>query len=181
MPPAHRKQHGFVLYRSTVQIPWLWWGKGVPTGKSVEGLASEIDLAPTLLALAGVKGATSFDGVDLSAAVKGTGKSPRTEAYADTTYEGANRASLWTAAAQCQRDYGSSVELEKDEFVTGCFDRKADPDFTKPVKNDALAAKLDQMHDQLMTGVPVANKGPGQKPDEAGDEAGAPGADGAEQ
>ncbi|MEZ4236260.1 MAG: sulfatase-like hydrolase/transferase [Myxococcota bacterium] len=76
MPPHHRSQHGFVLYESSVRIPWLWWGKGVAKGKQVEGLASQIDLAPTLVALAGLGKEQGFDGMDLSAAVKAGGKTP---------------------------------------------------------------------------------------------------------
>ncbi|MEQ1505638.1 MAG: sulfatase [Myxococcota bacterium] len=148
MPEAHRKQHGFVLYESSVRIPWVMWGKGLAARK-VDGLASQIDLAPTVAALAGLKEQTGFDGLDLSAAVLGTGPSPRTEAYADTLYEGANRASIWTSAHQCQKDFGSK-DIENDQFEDGCYDRKADPVFTKTIEDAALAAKLEKQRQDLM-------------------------------
>lgn len=164
LPPAHRKQHGFVLYRSSVQIPWLVWGRGVPAGREVAGLASQVDFAPTVAALAGLSGLTGFDGSDLSAAVLGTGESPREVAYADTFYDGAHRASIWTTTRQCQKDYGS-VLAEPDQFATGCYDRVADPDFLgAPIADDALAKRLDAMHDELLqraaaTGGPAAGEG----------------------
>jgi arylsulfatase A-like enzyme len=139
-----------VLYHSSVQIPWLWWGKGIPKGGKVEGMASQIDLAPTLLALAGISGQTGFDGLDLSAAVLGKGASGRTEAYADTLYEGMHRASVWTATRQCQKDYGSTKVVEDDQFETGCYDRVADPAFTQRVEDPALSARLEQLHNDLM-------------------------------
>jgi arylsulfatase A-like enzyme len=152
LPPAHRKQHGFVLYRSSVQIPWLVWGKGVPAGREVPGLASQIDVAPTVLALAGLAKEEGMDGVDLSAAVTGKGESPRTVAYADTYYDGAHRASIWTTAHECQKDYGSTLE-EPDEFKTACYDRVADPDFTTPIEDAALAQQLDELHASLLAKV----------------------------
>ena len=152
MPAHHRKQHGFVLYGSSVQIPWVLWGKGIPAGKTVDGLASQIDVAPTVVALAGVAAQGNFDGMDLSAAVLGKGKSPRTRAYADTTYEGMHRASIWTSAHQCQKDYGSKT-LDGDQFVDGCFDRKTDPDFTTTIQDATLTAELEKLHGELMTGV----------------------------
>lgn len=152
IPEHHRKQHGFVLYESAVQIPWILWGRGIPKGGRVEGLASQIDLAPTLLALAAVPAPTGFDGVDLSNAVLGKGKSPRTRAYADTLYEGVHRASIWTAEHQCQKDYGSK-EIENDAFADACYDREADPTFTKPIPDDALTAELEKMHGELVAKV----------------------------
>lgn len=176
LPPAHRKQHGFVLYRSSVQIPWLVWGKGVPAGKEAPGLASQLDVAPTLAALAGLKDQQGMDGVDLSAVVTAGAPSPRTEAYADTLYQGAHRASVWTTDRQCQKDYGSELE-EPDTFATGCFDRKADPDFTTVIADEALAARLEELHTELMAGVggapAEAKSGKGAKGAKAkGDKAG---------
>lgn len=150
MPAHHRKQHGFVLYESSVRVPWILWGKGVPAGRVVPGLASVIDVAPTLLGLAGVAGQAGFDGLDLSGAIRGGGATGRERAYADTLYEGVHRASIWTSTRQCQEDYGSTKKMDDDTFEDACYDREADPDFTKPVADAPLAAELDAMHAKLM-------------------------------
>jgi arylsulfatase A-like enzyme len=155
LPPAHRKQHGFVLYRSSVQIPWLVWGKGIPVGAEAAGLVSQLDFAPTLVGLAGLKEQTGFEGLDQSAVVLGTGPSVRDLAYADTLYEGAHRASVWTTTQECQKDYGSVLE-EPDQFQTACYDRVTDPDFTKPVDAPELVARLEQLHGELMGKVQAA-------------------------
>ncbi len=149
MPKHHRKQHGLVLYESSVGVPWVMWGRGLSGGRRVPGLASSIDVAPTLLALAGLD-AAGLDGLDLGAAMKGEApRTQRTEAYADTLYEGVHRASLWTAERQCQKDYGSKA-VEDDVFETTCYDRKADPEFTKGLQDDALMARLEAQHAELI-------------------------------
>jgi arylsulfatase A-like enzyme len=142
MPPHHRKQHGRVLYESVVRIPWVMWGRGVASGKRVEGLASQLDVVPTVRSLAGVP-LGEVDGLDLSAVVTGaTSRTGRTSAYADTYFEGADRASIWTDTRQCQRDYGSEG-ITDSQFQDGCFDRAADPTFTKVLQDEALLAQLD--------------------------------------
>jgi arylsulfatase A-like enzyme len=150
MPLHHRKQHGFVLYESSVRIPWIFWGKGIPKGKEVGGLASAIDLAPTLVSLAGVSGQAGYDGLDLSEAVRTGRPTGRDRAFADTLYDGVHRASLWTSDRQCQKDYGSTKVMEDDTFESACYDRVADPQFTKPIQDDALAAELDAQHAELV-------------------------------
>jgi len=152
MPPHHRKQHGLVLYESVVRIPWIWWGKGVPHGRATKALASQVDLVPTVLALAGLPAPTeTLDGVDLSGVVRGgTSTSPRTQAYADTLFEGAHRASIWTSEMECQEDFGSSLPEEENDFENACFDRASDPDFTHAITDKKLMAALEAQHAELV-------------------------------
>ena len=164
MPQHHREQHGFVLYQSVVQIPWVMWGPGLPKNAEVKGLASTIDVAPTVVALAGL-GAEGFQGMSHAAAVRAGGATKRTEAYADTLFRGAHRASLWTPTRQCQKDYGSTFTLLDDAFVDGCFDRQADPDFLAPIEDAALMARLESEHARLMALVAK-----GEEAEDAGDE-----------
>jgi arylsulfatase A-like enzyme len=152
MPPHHRKQHGLVLYESAVRIPWIWWGEGVPRGRATKALASQVDLLPTTVALAGLPApAETLDGLDLSAVVRGSASSsPRTHAYADTLFEGAHRASMWTSEMQCQKDYGSNLPEDEADFESACFDRVSDPDFVHAVTDRKLMAALDAKHAELV-------------------------------
>lgn len=154
VPPRHRLQHGLVLYESSASVPWMWWGESIPRGKRVDGLSSTLDLAPTLLSLAGLP-AEGMDGVDLSAEVRAGRKSPRTEAYSDTMLDGFHRASVWTASRQCQRDYGSVNPPEDDDFVSGCFDREDDPEFQTPIEDPALSRRLDEIRRERMASLPA--------------------------
>ncbi|MEN0061391.1 MAG: sulfatase [Myxococcota bacterium] len=148
MPESHRFQHGFVLYESSVRIPWVMWGHTLPKGRAVPGLASQIDVVPTVLDWLGLEVPAAVDGSSHASAVR-EGTTQRDQAYADATYRGIHRASIWTTDRQCQRDFGSLQNLEDDSFVDGCFDRKTDPEFTASFVDDDLMAKLDELHETL--------------------------------
>jgi arylsulfatase A-like enzyme/Flp pilus assembly protein TadD len=58
--------HGYGLYDATLRVPLLVRGPGVPAGRVVGGVVSGVDVAPTLLALAGAAPLTDADGRDLA-------------------------------------------------------------------------------------------------------------------
>ncbi|MEZ4648302.1 MAG: sulfatase, partial [Candidatus Eisenbacteria bacterium] len=60
--------HGAFLYETTMRVPWILSGPGVPHCRA-EGLARLVDVAPTLLSLCGVPAPPSFEGVDLMAEI----------------------------------------------------------------------------------------------------------------
>jgi hypothetical protein len=64
--------HGMLLYDPTVRVPLLLAGSGVPRGVVVDEPVSTVDVAPTLLELAGVKipDAAELAGVSLLAGVR---------------------------------------------------------------------------------------------------------------
>lgn len=142
-PPHHGPAHGRLVAPSVARVPWIVAGPGVPAGRRVPGLASGVDVAPTLLGLLGVDGGLDAGaGLDLSASILGTvERTPRSEAITDTWYTTADRAAIWTGARQCQRDFGSGP-LEGETFVNGCFERGADPDHAAPIDDPALMARL---------------------------------------
>lgn len=64
--------HGILLYDSTLHVPWLLVAPGLAARK-VELATSQVDLAPTLLGLAGVAAlaaTTEIDGTDLTAGLR---------------------------------------------------------------------------------------------------------------
>ena len=141
IPEAHGKAHGRGLYGSSLRVGWLMRGASIPAGTKVGGLASGVDVMPTVLGLLNVEVPEGLPGQDWTAQARGKkAATTRESAFADTWFYGANRASVWTSTHQCQRDFGS-VDV-KDSFQDGCFDRGADPDFTTPVDQAALAESL---------------------------------------
>jgi choline-sulfatase len=74
------KTHGFFVYQSTLRIPMILAGPGVPEGKRRPGLARTADVLPTLLGRLGAALPRGLDGVDL---FSGAGA---TAAYAETLY-----------------------------------------------------------------------------------------------
>lgn len=143
-PKHHGPAHGRYLARTGVQLPWIVRGPGIPEGSRVGGLASGVDVGPTLLGLLGVDGALGeVSGEDWSDVLaRKNGRTSRERAISDTWYLNANRASIWTERWQCQKDFGSK-NLDKDPFQTGCYDRQADPDFETPIERPELMAELE--------------------------------------
>jgi arylsulfatase A-like enzyme len=64
--------HTASVYDSVLRAPWiLRWPGWIPAGRRIEGPVEAVDVAPTLLDLAGVAAPHSFHGVSRAAAVRG--------------------------------------------------------------------------------------------------------------
>lgn len=74
------RTHGLFVYESTLRVPFVVAGFGVPRGERRRGLARTADVAPTLLGRLGRPLPAGLDGQDLFA-----GPPPR-EAYAESLY-----------------------------------------------------------------------------------------------
>jgi arylsulfatase A-like enzyme len=59
--------HGFFVYQSTLRIPFVLAGPGIPKGERRPGPARTADLLPTLLGRLGVAAPAGLDGIDLFA------------------------------------------------------------------------------------------------------------------
>jgi arylsulfatase A-like enzyme/Tfp pilus assembly protein PilF len=59
--------HGMLVYDSTLRIPWVLHGPGVPAGQRLETAASQVDVVPTLLSLLHLPGDPELPGRDLLA------------------------------------------------------------------------------------------------------------------
>lgn len=157
-PAHHGDGHGKKMYPTTVEIPWIVRGPGVPAGRRIGGLASGVDVTPTVLGLLGRPQPESSDGHDLSAWVRGERDDPteRQRAFSASMFHVADVAAIWTPTHQCQDHY----EHDRDKVVEGCFDRRADPDFTAPVAMPELRAELARTRAALMAqgeGIEVAH------------------------
>jgi arylsulfatase A-like enzyme len=73
--------HGMLLYDGAMRIPLVVSGPGVPQGERPEAV-SLVDVAPTLLARAGVAGLPAIDGHDLLASADPEDR----EVYGETEY-----------------------------------------------------------------------------------------------
>lgn len=74
--------HSLFIYDSTVHVPLLLSGPGVPEGRRVDDLVRTIDIAPTLLRLAHLKAPGTLDGKPLQPLWKG--RSDHRVAYLET-------------------------------------------------------------------------------------------------
>lgn len=64
-------QHGGAVFEETLRVPWILRGPGVPAQRRIAAPVSLIDVAPTLLDLAGVTSPEDLDGTSLAPALRG--------------------------------------------------------------------------------------------------------------
>jgi arylsulfatase A-like enzyme/Flp pilus assembly protein TadD len=75
--------HGYFVYETTLRVPLLLRGPGVPAGARVSGLARTVDVVPTVHALLGTTAPAALDGHSLVPAMRGTAAAEQT-AYAES-------------------------------------------------------------------------------------------------
>jgi arylsulfatase A-like enzyme len=110
-PPRHGLGHGNYTYASTARMPWLVWGRGIPAGRRIGGMASGIDVLPTVTGLAGVPGYEG-PGSDWSAAVLGrVASTTATHAVIDTWFQASRRTGVYTADLNCHEDYQQPPQI----------------------------------------------------------------------
>ncbi|HEX4826045.1 MAG TPA: sulfatase-like hydrolase/transferase [Candidatus Polarisedimenticolaceae bacterium] len=123
------RTHGIFTYRSTLRVPFVIAGPGVPRGRVVPGLVSLVDLAPTVAALAGLPGAEREDGRSLVSAVGGESLPPRTIGYESML---PNDSYGWAAPRGLTDGRYAFIDLPKREL----YDLTADPGQTKNIYTD---------------------------------------------
>jgi choline-sulfatase len=78
------ESHGIFVYDSTLRIPWIMAGPGVPRGRVPTTVARAVDIAPTLLDYASLlKPETAMDGRSLRQAASGR-RMPDAPTYAES-------------------------------------------------------------------------------------------------
>ncbi len=154
-PEHHGKSHGRYLSPSSVGGVAVVVGPGIPAGGQVRGLASQVDLGPTLWGLAGLP-ATEWGGVDLSPVVRGEReRTGQTRVYADTWFRQASRAAFYEEGRACQLSVGERKLVDRNgiAFEPGCFDRMADPQHARPMDDEGALRELERWRDEeLATG-----------------------------
>lgn len=66
----------YLPYEESLRVPLIIRGPGVPAGRKLNGQVSNVDFAPTLLDMAGVKPGRTMDGVSLLPATRNKEKMP---------------------------------------------------------------------------------------------------------
>jgi len=137
-PGRYGVGHGHTVFRELVHVPLILAGPGVEPGV-VEAPVRLLDVAPTLLGLAGIPGGlAAASGSDLLAA----GDSGLGSASSETTLGGAPQSSLVTESAQLVRM--RDVELFFDTRRPGWPPMRVAPEM-----QDELRRKLDARQDRM--------------------------------
>lgn len=77
--------HGLFVYNSTIHVPLIVAGPGIPSGETVDSLVRLVDVTPTLLDLARLPALTGVDGRSLTTTFGNRGRSSSSEpAYVES-------------------------------------------------------------------------------------------------
>jgi choline-sulfatase len=141
------KTHGVFVYDATIKVPLLWrYPKLLSGGRVYSGPTRPIDLMPTILALAGLKGGEQTQGTNLLPALRGETPPPELPQYCESMLAelGFGMAPLFGL-----RDHGYKyVRAPKPEL----YDLAKDPrELTNIIaQNPRLAADMDQRLTQIL-------------------------------
>lgn len=120
-------RHGHTLYQSLVHVPMLIrLPKGERAGTRVTQPVSNIDLGPTLLALAGLPPLSGADGVSLAAALRGQGAPRPMPLFAEQI---SNSETLYAARDERYK----AIETLAPEITSLAFDLSTDPEEKAPL------------------------------------------------
>jgi choline-sulfatase len=118
--------HGVFLYDSTLQIPFLLAGPGVPAGRRVKQQARTIDVLPTILDLMGGRIPENVQGVPLTGTFRGT-ENPAALSYIESMYPKLNMG--WAELRGIRSNRWKYIRAPKSEL----YDLTEDPAESKNV------------------------------------------------
>jgi N-acetylglucosamine-6-sulfatase len=140
-----------VPYESSLRVPFLMVGPGLPRGLASDLPVSSLDLSPTLLSLAGVKAPDSWPGRNLTAAF--AGKTEIREAFSEWSDD--ESPSFGKLAFRAVRTPTHKLILWKDPALgirgEELYDLAADPAETRNLAADpAVREVLDDLRARLL-------------------------------
>jgi arylsulfatase A-like enzyme/Flp pilus assembly protein TadD len=144
------RTHGIFTYRSTLSVPFLIAGPGIPAGRVVTEPVSIVDLAPTLAELTGLPVAKLQDGVSLAPAFLKKEPAPRLRSIYFESMLPYNSYG-WVAPRGVTDGRYAYIELPKREV----YDLRSDPGQTKNLYSaaDPLSASLTRRFERLTAGL----------------------------
>lgn len=140
-------KHGNQLYEESIHIPLVIGGPGIAAGRRVDVLAQHIDLAPTLLDLAGVPVPPLFQGISLRPWLEGAPPEERTLLF-ETRWRNLQRSAVRAGDFKLSRDADSGEER--------LFQLSKDPGERRDVRADHpdVVLALRQRLEQLLQPIP---------------------------
>lgn len=137
--------HGLLLYESTLRVPLLLRGPGLPAGTVTRTPVGLVDLAPTLAGLLGRSlpppAGRALDGRDLSAALRKGGEPAPADLYAETRYPAIFG---WSPLASLRRRDLKYIAAPRPEL----YDLARDPGETRDLADLADPADRADRSDQ---------------------------------
>jgi arylsulfatase A-like enzyme/Tfp pilus assembly protein PilF len=131
--------HGVFLYDSTLRIPWIMLGPGIPAGVRVNNQVRTIDLLPTLMTLLAGETPSTSQGVSLTPAFTGQ-PVDTTYSYGEALYPKLNMG--WAELRSLRTNRWKLIRAPRSEL----YDLQSDPAETVNVieKHPAEARQLQE-------------------------------------
>jgi choline-sulfatase len=119
--------HGVFLYDSTLHVPLIIAGPGVPAGRVISEQVRSIDVMPTVLAFLHLSPGNEAQGVNLWPLIEHSTRSPTDSAYLETIYP---RTYLgWSELRGVRTDKWAFISAPKPEL----YDLESDPGETNNI------------------------------------------------
>jgi arylsulfatase A-like enzyme/Tfp pilus assembly protein PilF len=155
-------EHGFFLYNSTIHVPLIIKPATQQPGRSIDSVASTVDVAPTLLQLAGVDDTLTrqFQGRSLAGAVSGRSSAGENRvAYAETLYP--QNSFGWSSLKAIITNRYAFIEAPEAELydLDRDFAEKQNLYGEKKADANALKAQLDGIERRYASRSPAASSG----------------------
>jgi len=167
MAGSHKlRTKGNFAYEEVMNVPLIFaWPGRIDPGRTTESLASNVDVMPTLAALAGISNANYMAGKDLSAVLKNPGSGAAREEvlyHSDweisfTVGKGADENSIYENPSHIRaiRDqdwkYAYYFSPGKDAVEHELYNLKDDPlEMRNLAKDPGYQKKVREMHDRMM-------------------------------
>ncbi len=144
------RTHGVFTYRSTLSVPFLIAGPGIPAGRVVSEPVSIMDIAPTVAELTGLSPAKLEDGVSLARTIRRSDVAPRSRAiYFESMLPFYSYG--WVAPRGEADGRYTFIDLPKQEV----YDLRGDPGQLKNLytATDPLSASLTRRFARLTAGL----------------------------
>jgi len=159
--------HGRNLYEPTLRIPLgLAWAGKIRPGSTIDAPAVNLDVAPTILGLAGLPGLPGAKGFDWTPVLQGTASPPRDRITWFQAHRGAVVSSREAESARRKGllEVGVMIGdrkeiLRLDANQTALFDLAQDPRETRGLGADAqLSQRLHEWMDTVQKGLAASDR-----------------------
>jgi choline-sulfatase len=121
--------HGVFVYDSTLLVPWIMAGSGIPRGRVADVVARGIDVAPTLLDYAGLRAPRAMAGRSLRPAAEGQ-EMEDAPAYAESLFCRLNLG--WAELHAWRTARFKLIDAPRPEL----YDLRADPGETRDLSGE---------------------------------------------
>jgi arylsulfatase A-like enzyme len=163
-------EHTRTLYEEITRIPLVIAGPGVKAGQVLPGPARQVDVAPSILAAAGLEFPGHVDGASLWRALSGGEPAEAKDAFMELAYPGFR--SPWHTVVALRRGglklVGTSINPGRTgPWTWSLYDLRSDPG-ERSDASDAHAAEGSAMRESLQAWSrrPEATRAPGEAYDE---------------